>query len=229
MKKLLLGLSFSLLASSAFAADAIVEEVAVEVAPVFSWTGGYIGLQGGYAWGKSQYDILQNDSYSNPDPDGWFGGAYAGYNYQFSNNVVLGIEGDFAFGDVSGGDIGRFTDGVDPDMTVDADMNWSGAVRGRFGYAIDRFLPYVSAGIAFADYDHSLDHILGGRVDFSDTYTGWTVGAGVDYALTDNVLLRAEYRYSDFGSVTYAATPTYFEHEVDLSTNDVRFGIAYKF
>src|SRR5688500_14008655 len=96
MKKLLLGLSLSLLASAAFAADAVVEEVAVDVAPVFSWMGGYIGGQVGYLWGDGSFSN-QDGGNADPAPDGWLGGVYAGYNYQMVNNVVIGADVDFAW------------------------------------------------------------------------------------------------------------------------------------
>ena len=216
----------------ATAADAVVEEVAVEVAPVFVWTGGYIGLQGGYAWGQSHYVVPSNGVYLDPDPDGWLGGVYGGFNYQLSNNVVLGIEGDFAFANVEGDGLLYDAAGVlIPDFSTHAEMNWSGAVRGRIGYAFDRFLPYVAAGLAFAEYDHQLLNEGSPFFDLSETYTGWTIGAGLEYALTDNVLLRGEYRYTDFGSeyYPYDTRTAAAEHDLDLSTNDVRFGIAFKF
>ena len=90
MKKLLLGLSLCLLASSAFAADAIVEEVA----PAFSWTGGYAGIQAGYAWGDGDIDQITGPGFIDTSPDGFLGGIYAGYNYQMSNNIVIGAELD---------------------------------------------------------------------------------------------------------------------------------------
>ena len=101
MKKLLLGLTLSLLASSAFAADAIVQE-AVDVAPVFSWTGGYIGLQAGYAWGDGYIDQIDGPGFVETDPDGFLGGVYAGYNYQMSSNIVIGAELDLVYAGVDG-------------------------------------------------------------------------------------------------------------------------------
>ncbi|EFG9153021.1 porin family protein, partial [Escherichia coli] len=102
-----------------------------------------------------------------------------------------------------------------------------GAARLRAGYAFDRFLPYVAGGVAFADMDHTLVGPLE-AYRFSDTYTGWTIGAGLEYALTDNVILRSEYRYTDFGSADFAV-PTGEENKVDLKSHDVRLGISYKF
>lgn len=229
MKRLLLGLTLSLLSSAAFAADAIVEE-AVVVEPGFTWTGGYVGGQVGYAWGDSTADYPFADGSTEIDPDGWLGGVYIGYNYQLPNNIVLGAEADVVYTDVDGR--GQFAEfGVPLDGSFDSvDLNWSGAVRGRIGYAVGRFLPYFAAGVAFGDVDTSADDLNADFVgSWSETYVGYTVGAGGEYAVTDNLIFRAEYRFTDFGSETFTATDPDSEHDVDLSTNEVRFGIAYKF
>ena len=147
MKKLLLGLSLSLLASTAFAADAVVEEVAVDVVPAFTWTGGYIGGQVGYLWGDGHFSN-QSGGYADPAPDGWLGGVYAGYNYQMANNVVIGADVDFAWtgadDQVTYFDAGGVIEGVD-----ETELEWEGAARLRLGYAVDRFLPYIAGGVAF--------------------------------------------------------------------------------
>ncbi|WP_285535969.1 autotransporter outer membrane beta-barrel domain-containing protein, partial [Brucella sp. NBRC 12950] len=79
--------------SGAQAADAIVyeEPAPVVAAPVFSWTGGYLGGQVGYGWGKSRFDTDGFDL-GNVKPDGFLGGLYAGYNFDLGNSVVLGID-----------------------------------------------------------------------------------------------------------------------------------------
>ncbi|MER9413858.1 porin family protein [Mesorhizobium sp. M0589] len=217
MKTLLLGLSLSLIGSSAFAADAILEEVT----PVFSWTGGYIGLQAGYA--RSDGNIRQRSGrgFVETDPDGFLGGVYAGYSYQMLSNIVIGVELDVVYANVDGsGQIFAAPGLPVPGGIAIEELNWSGAARLRLGYAVDRFLPYIAGGVAYGGIDTSSNTVSG---SFGDTFTGWTIGAGLDYAMTDNLLLRAEYRYTDFGT---EALPN---GKVDLKTNEVRFGIAYKF
>ncbi|QND68088.1 porin family protein [Mesorhizobium loti] len=217
MKKVLLGLLLSLLASSAFAADAVVENVA----PVFSWTGGYIGLQAGYAWGDGNLHQNNGPGFVETEPDGFLGGVYAGYNYQMSNNIVIGAELDVVYANVDGsGQIFAAPGLPFPGGIGTEELNWSGAARLRLGYAVDRFLPYIAGGVAFGDIDISTNTVA---PSFGDTFTGWTIGAGLDYAMTDNLLLRAEYRYTDFGTESFTIG------DVDLKTNEVRFGIAYKF
>ncbi|MER9169401.1 outer membrane beta-barrel protein [Mesorhizobium australicum] len=93
---------------------------------------------------------------------------------------------------------------------------------------MDRFLPYIAGGVAFAKYD--VDNTVGGTTSrmFDKTVTGWTVGAGIDYAFTDNLIGRAEYRYTDFGTAR-ADEGVFDPFDADLSTNEVRLGLAYKF
>ncbi|WP_245266084.1 outer membrane protein [Mesorhizobium sp. L103C119B0] len=203
MKTLLLGLSLSLIGSSAFAADAVLEEVT----PVFSWTGGYIGLQAGYA--RSDGNIRQRSGrgFVETDPDGFLGGLYAGYSYQMPSNIVIGVELDVVYANVDGsGQIFAAPGLPVPGGIAIEELNWSGA--------------YIAGGVAYGGIDTSSNTVSG---SFGDTLTGWTIGAGLDYAMTDNLLLRAEYRYTDFGT---EALPN---GKVDLKTNEVRFGIAYKF
>ena len=226
MKNLLIGLSLSVLASSAYAADAVVEEVAVDVAPVFVWTGGYVGLQGGYAWGNTDVvDTINatgatNWTYS-PDPDGFVGGLYGGFNYQMPNNVVLGIEGDIEYSDVSG------TDDA-PSAVVNYDLKWQGSVRARLGYAVDRWLPYLTGGVAFGDYEG--DFNLGGDTDsFSDDLVGYTIGVGTEYAFTNNLIGRVEYRFTDFGDSDVSLVNFSETIHTNLQTSAVRVGLAYKF
>lgn len=198
----------------------------------FVWTGGYVGLQAGYAWGDS-FHTDENEDRIDYDPRGGFGGAYAGYNYQFSNNVVLGGDADINFSDIDN-NRAPFTWGGDtePDQSHfgTADVKWTGAIRGRLGYAIDRFMPYLAGGVAFAKYDVNLDH-GDGYIHFkrSATLTGWTIGGGVEYAATDNLLLRAEYRYTDYGSERWDDDNWGNGMDLDLKTNDIRLGVAYKF
>jgi outer membrane immunogenic protein len=224
MKKLLLASTFLCAMSGyALAADAVVEAPPeVYVAPVFSWTGGYIGGQIGYLWGEGDASspILGT---SEIEPDGWLGGVYVGYNYQFTNNVVLGIDADFAW---TGADDSStiFLAGVD-NGAVETELDWEGAVRARLGYAVDRFLPYVAGGVAFGKLDGEAFDTTGASVGSDDqTNTGWTIGVGLEYAFTDNIIGRAEYRYTDFGDFDFAD-----DISSDLTTNDVRLGIAYKF
>ncbi len=113
---------------------------------------------------------------------------------------------------------------------------WSGATRVRVGFAaVDRIMPYVAGGIAYTQLQivDSLKaegadgaEIASAKVfDETKTMVGFTVGGGIDFAMTDNVLLRAEYRYSDFGKKAFVKDGD----KIAYKTNDFRVGVAYKF
>jgi len=218
--------------SGAYAADAIQyeEPVPVVTAPVFSWTGGYLGGQIGYGWGKSRFG--DDDFVSiNVKPDGFLGGLYAGYNFDLGNSVVLGLDGDITYNNLK--DSYSVTDLAGDSESLESKLRWSGAVRARAGVAVDRFLPYIAGGVAFGSVKNTLSSTEDGIEDSfsqSKTLTGWTAGAGVDYAATDNLIVRLEYRYTDYGNKDFD-----FGTDSDLSvrnkfkTNDVRLGVAYKF
>jgi outer membrane immunogenic protein len=227
MKKLLLASTFlGAMSVSALAADAVVESPPeVYVAPVFSWTGGYIGGQVGYLWVAG--DVISEDgTTAEPEPDGWLGGIYVGYNYPFDNNVVIGADADFAW---SGADDSAtaFDGGGDPIGSLDTELEWEGAVRARLGYAVDRFLPYIAGGVAFGRLSGEALDAMGSFGEADETNTGWTLGVGLEYAFRDNIIGRAEYRYTDFGDFDFTFPD--FNATSDLTTNDVRLGIAYKF
>lgn len=135
--------------------------------------------------------------------------------------MVIGGELDAVYSDVEGRAT-VFTGGV-PGPGFSQKLKWSGAARVRLGYAVDRFLPYVAGGVAFGEINGWNDGAP--EDEFSDTYTGWTIGVGTEYAFTDNLIGRVEYRYTDFGNESFESGAV----DMDLSTNEVRFGIAYKF
>ena len=233
----------------AHAADAIQyeEPVPVVAAPVFSWTGGYIGIHAGYGWGDTE--DRNNPSASKQDIDGFLGGVQAGYNWQFNNNVVLGVEADVSFGDVKEKWHDRENNEFSPYYGEDK-VRVSGSVRARLGYAADRFLPYLTGGLAWANQKHTLgcdadtvpltngcENRVGGQqfeTSKSKTSVGWVVGAGAEYALTDNWVLRGEYLYTDLGKNKVTLTdPNYpnalHDREFETKFSTVRLGVSYKF
>ncbi|GAA5098373.1 outer membrane protein [Bartonella acomydis] len=114
-------------------------------------------------------------------------------------------------------------------------QNWVGATRIRIGFAADRFMPYVAGGIAYGQFHDTVSISVkredGGVIvsknlsDETKTMVGYTLGGGVDFAMLDNVILRAEYRYSDFGKKKFVEERL----EIKYKTNDFRVGVAYKF
>lgn len=205
---------FSLLAASGALAADVVEPapMPVEVAevPIFTWTGVYIGIQGGYAWSEAETLGLSEDF------NGGMLGGYAGYNWQ-TGNFVIGAEGD-----ISAVWNDETFDVLGEDVEVGSD--YLASIRGRVGYVWDRALIFGTAGVAFTEASADVT-INGVNFDASENFTGWTVGAGVDYAFTDNVIGRVEYRYYDFGDQEIGD----FLDDVDINFNTVTVGVAYKF
>jgi outer membrane immunogenic protein len=196
-------------APAAFAADAVEAipsaPAAVETVPVFTWSGPYLGLHSGYGWGDGNASGAGGSASDNFD--GWRIGGFAGYNWQLSNGFVAGVEGDLNYDWNKNSYPGGF----------DIDTGLSGSVRGRVGYAFDRALVYAAGGWTATNV--SLD----GPVKDDDTLNGWTIGAGLDYAFTDNVFGRLEYRYNDYGHGDLGGART------DFNQNVVNFGIGVKF
>lgn len=186
----------------------------------FSWTGLYVGAQVGYGWGttdaKSGPLTGYNQTYSY-DTDGWLGGVHAGYNWQ-TQNLVYGIETDIEATGISGTGVGSLG------LGHNTDISWIGSTRGRLGIAYDRTLFYATAGLAYGDVK-----IDKGFASYSDVRTGWTVGAGVEHAISDRTTLRLEYRYTDLGSSS-ATIPAV--NSIDKSSTDfhaIRAGVSFKF
>jgi outer membrane immunogenic protein len=188
-----------------------------------SWNGSYIGAQLGYGWGNGEIDDLAGAG-TTFDPfvpewstDGIFGGAYVGFNWQ-AGNWVFGVEGDINSSGIAGSD---FVGGAG----IGGDIAWFASLRGRVGWSLGRTLLYGTAGWAYADASHNQD----ASGDISSGFSGWTIGGGLEYLYSQNILLRAEYRYYDFGDEQLAMPPTFTDrlYQTDLQTISV--GVAYKF
>lgn len=217
LKKTILGtVALVALTSAALAADLPSRRAPPAFAPppipVFSFTGFYIGAQVGYEFGRGPHPGSGFGDTGTNSRDGVIGGGHIGYNFSTQSlpifgsvfnsfgsalggsGVVIGIEGDvddtsarrtFALGTI-----------------VDTNREEiQGSVRGRLGVAFNRFLVYGTGGAAFGDIHDTYVGVAG--VDsFRRTKVGYTAGGGIEYAVTNNVILGAEYRFTDFGSYT---------------------------
>ena len=184
-------------------------------APMYNWTGFYLGIQGGGAWGDSDWNGL---AVSNSPSGGMIGGT-VGYNWQgLGSPWVFGLEGDVAWSGVKDSvACGGFT--------CETKNNWFGTARGRVGYAWDRWLPYVTGGIAFGDIDANRSGFAGS----SDTNVGWTVGAGIEGVIAGNWTAKLEYLYADIGDTTCSAASCGTATNVDLGMSILRAGVNYRF
>lgn len=162
-----------------------------------TWSGFYLGGFVGYGWGDA-----------GPfEPDGFLGGITAGINYQV-DSILLGVEADIALSGVS-------DDGLD-----DFDHNVVGTVRGRIGYAFDRFVAYGTGGFAWT---HAEADIVG-TGSSSNLQGGWTIGGGLEAAITGNISAKAEYLYMDFSEEAYAGLGV-----VEPELHTFKVGVNYKF
>ncbi len=234
MKTLILASALVLgLGTAAYAADAVVEDVVV-VDNAYNWSGVYVGAQVGYGWGDGHTVYVEGADYTWPtDPDGILGGVYAGYNYQFTNGLVLGVETEFNANGGSDSSESYYAGVIYPDYWQgDLDLKWSGSTRARVGYAMDRWLPFVTAGVAYAGYDFTTHYEGSVWDEGGGTLVGWTLGGGAEYALTDNWRVRASYLYTDYGSDTFAADypggdPSGYSYDTDLKTHTVALGVSF--
>jgi outer membrane immunogenic protein len=223
------------IAGSAFAADLTPPApppVYVPPPPVFTWTGLYMGGQIGYVWGNdpiSVADVGVPDGFFTIRPTGVIGGAHVGYDLQIGP-WVAGLEGS-----VDGTSIhGTTTSAGVPDVTIIDRSPVQGSLRLRLGIAFDRVLIYGTGGAAFASIENQYSSgLLGLEETDSKTRSGWTVGGGIEYAITNNWSIGAEYRYSDFGrspdfpfSTVTLGTVSFTHH---LTENQVQARFSYKF
>lgn len=180
--------------------------------PIFSWTGFYVGGDVGAAFGLDKAFAVSRTGAGSFGPfnvgeqTGIIGGGHIGYNLSTQSfpllggfggigggGGVIGIEADFTGSDYRGS---FGADGFG-NPAIHDQSQIQGSVRGRLGIAVDRALFFVTGGAAVAEFkdDYTLQSISHDRI-------GYTVGGGVEYALTTNWSLRGEYRYSDFGHFT---------------------------
>ena len=238
----------------------------VFVPPPFTWTGFYIGVNAGGVWGTGNTTIntylptlgIVGNSWNNSlgtGASGFIGGGQAGYNYQ-SGAAVFGIETDFDGTSMSksksintllypsflGGAIGdTFT------ANASARLNWLGTTRARIGFVAtpdNRLMIYGTGGIAYGGanghasiYDSAND--IGYWGSKSSTRVGWTIGAGAEYAITNNVTIKGEYLYYSLGSTTATIAPglnylldpatSWVTAKVNYNGSIFRAGVNYKF
>lgn len=231
--------------SVACAADVIStpDSPPIVAVPAFNWGGSYTGFQAGYAFGTSKHKaaseadaqngIAQELSGSNLRSNGFLGGIYSGYNFEANNGLVLGVEADAAY---AGWRAKHREIGDNDTIVTGKKIIWTGAVRARAGYALDRFMPFISGGLAIAQVQ---DSVYLNQPDPTSDFApniylkqrrfraGYTLGAGVDYAFNDNTIMRLEYRFTDLGKQSLAANNASTSNR--LQSNEIRMGIAYKF
>ncbi len=226
----------------ATAADMPVKAPVAPVAPLYNWTGPYVGIEGGVGWGHSKQTDpgIPCDFFGTcppPLPEATADGSYAvtggilggtlGYNWQ-QGPWVFGLEGDYSWADVSG--TSDTCGGSTPvPHTCGTKLESLGTFRGRIGYAMGEtgnWLPYVTGGLAVGELK-AWDDLL--PASGSDFRAGWTVGAGVEVGFERNWTWKLEDLYVDLGSRQMFDVVPGVPETVSFSANIVRAGINYKF
>ncbi|MBN9363410.1 MULTISPECIES: outer membrane protein [unclassified Devosia] len=196
---LLSGVAGLALVSGAQAADLIIDQPAAGVVEAASgnWDGLYVGAFVGGLGGT--FEDESSDEY---DVSGWLAGVNLGANFTVADGIVLGVVGDVAWSNAENQD------------NLPLSVDWTASLRGRLGFDGGSFLPYLTAGLAVA----------GGEIEgINETHFGWTVGAGVEFAVADNISVDLLYRYSDYGTATYS------NEDFGLTSHAVTVGLNFKF
>jgi len=237
----------------------------VFVPPPFTWTGFYVGLNAGGIWATGNttttlynagFPLLQTDwptgTFGNSDT-GFIGGGQVGYNWQWGA-MVLGAEADF-----DGTSLSHERTLIGPTFLFNGQndwfalngstrLDWLGTVRGRIGFVAtpdNRLMFYGTGGLAYGggsghlnlyDNTNGWGWFSGNR---SDTRAGWTIGGGVEYAITNNVTIRGEYLYYNLGSTNAVTVPNllaqtafpaaYATAKINFEGSILRAGVNYKF
>jgi outer membrane immunogenic protein len=235
----------------------------IAAAAPFSWSGFYLGAQGGAGWGTTTDDVrsfavnpISGDNFSataitpQDQINGWHGGFTAGYNWQV-NQLVLGVEGDWSFADISGkGDCSDLPNRLNPDIICSrtSKLGNFATIDGRVGFAVDHALVYVKGGAAYGHFTQAASAEIPFIPPFgvfsasaTDNRWGVTAGVGVEYAFARNWSAKLEYDYLDFGTRTVtlngSVNPNAFGAPASVSVTDsireqvsvVRAGVNYRF
>jgi outer membrane immunogenic protein len=210
-------LAFALLfaaTSAALAADLIPPPV--YAAPVYNWTGFYIGGNIGAGWSglsSTNFSDTLGSSFTAPTNVQFLGGGQVGANYQFSNGVVIGAEAMFDWLSNSQNAIITATDptGAVAANIGTANARWLTTVSGRLGYAWDRVLLFAKGGGAWVATNSPAISVAGTPASFTSisnsTSSGYTAGFGVEWAFSGNWSVRAEYAYIGLPSQSFTVTP----------------------
>jgi outer membrane immunogenic protein len=220
--------AFALVSTVGFAADLPLPDepipAAAPLAATYNWTGFYIGAMGGFAFdGESDWDFNAFGTSSTTDLDGWFAGGTVGAQWQM-NWLVLGVEGDASWADISGAD-----PCPNAAFSCEVDIDWLASARGRVGVAWDRFLIFGTGGAAFAGVEADSPPFTPG-VTFDETYFGWTAGGGVEIGIWQNLSVKGEYAFYDLGDETApAGVLDVGTVDVDNQFHAAKFGLNWRF
>jgi outer membrane immunogenic protein len=230
MRKLVLSLlAFTALTGAARAADLAPAPAPPPPIETFNWTGPYGGAQLGGTFGQTSVKAPALGLATTIDNGGVLGGGYGGYLFQ-QQNLVFGAEGEFNFISNKQSSSPIVNNNL---YNVSVYSNYLISIDGRLGYAYKNILIYAVGGYAFINNGTSINKNGAGYYGSTQTFNGYDIGAGVEYAINQNWSARLEYRYYDFGQVNNQATnqiPAYKLVTVQETpwANTVRVGATYR-
>jgi len=242
MVRSIVGLSLlALMASPVMAADVAPRaraapqpaQPAPAAPPAFTWTGFYIGANGGYGstFGTAERLIGGTTVSASAPLSGFVGGGQIGYNWQQGDTkVVFGVEAD-----LQGADMRHDFTATDGVTTVDGTdkISWFATVRARVGYAVvDNVLLYATAGWAFVTFDSKGTVSNGGgssTISWSQDRNGWTGGGGMEIGLGEHWSGKLEYLYMDVGTFSGVDALGAVPMRVQLHDHVFRIGLNYRF
>ena len=205
----------------------------------YDWTGFYAGVNVGYGAALDPVTHTFTPATSGGyqiaiAPSGGLAGGQVGYNWQ-AGPWVLGVEADAQFGNLKQSLCYDFCGVLT--YEISQKQSWLATARGRVGLAFGPVLLYGTGGAAFTSIKTTITDIDGGTVtgDFSDGRAGWTVGGGIEAAISGPWTAKLEYLYMDFGTVSHSianpflgpAFPT--NYSIDLQEHIVKAGLNYRF
>jgi opacity protein-like surface antigen len=215
-----------IVAGAMLAVAAVGTDQADARARATDWDGAYAGFEAGYGWGAVTQSFGNiggplTSQRGNTNQDGAVAGAYLGYNWLLDPRWLLGVEGNMDWTDIG-------TNSSGTGATNPVNMHWEGSFRGRFGFLATPSLLFYTTG-GYSLIDGSLK-ALNRKIETQSTiFGGWTVGLGAEWALDKSMVLRLQYRYSDYGT----QRESFPAHGYDVSAapllSTVTAGISFRF
>ncbi|MGU3575355.1 TonB-dependent receptor domain-containing protein [Brucellaceae bacterium C25G] len=232
------GRTFRIGLTTDFSASSLASISGNDKIPARNWSGFYMGLHA--AAGSASYEMANYSINGEPPQNYNFGdtaspsfGGQLGYDYQFGNNIVVGISGEFS----------RLKSQKDMEITgrqrAEIDANWVAGIYGRVGYAIHDILVYAKAGYSVADMDAKYESarrvngefVWSGASD-SARLSGWTASGGIEYALTKKISISGEYSFTNLSHGGFnmpEISGTTYSWDSKPRLDQVKFGLNYRF
>jgi outer membrane immunogenic protein len=253
MKRVIIALGAAVaIAAPAAAADLgarMPVKAAPAAAPIMSWTGLYIGGHIGYGWTDSSSTVVTNPAGGSfpvgtvipQKSDGFLGGGQVGLNYQW-NQLVLGVEADFSWTDISSSSTTPSPIVAGATSTTDSRLRSVTLLTGRLGFVpTNNVLLYVKGGGAWGDFEtegatHNAAGVVTSYSTGGEIRSGWTIGGGAEWAFLPNWSAKVEYNYIDFGTTRVDRTITtpggaligVFQRDIASEAHLVKVGLNYR-